>query len=140
MNIDELFWEKHCERTMSLMKLMIVDDSNVIRRKIERSAHIGNLEVVGMAPDGMSALKLCQQTDPDLVTMDLTMPHMDGIQCIEQLVAIKPSLLILVVSALADKATAIEALKKGAHGFLCKPFTEEELSDALDELLRGNIQ
>lgn len=122
------------------MKLMIVDDSNIIRRKIERSAHIGNLEVVGMAPDGMSALKLCQQTDPDLVTMDLTMPHMDGIQCIEQLVAIKPSLLILVVSALADKATAIEALKKGAHGFLCKPFTEEELSDALDELLRGNVQ
>jgi two-component system chemotaxis response regulator CheY len=140
MNIDELFWEKHYERTVYLMKLMIVDDSNIIRRKIERSAHIGNLEVVGMAPDGMSALKLCQQTDPDLVTMDLTMPHMDGIQCIEQLVAIKPSLLILVVSALADKATAIEALKKGAHGFLCKPFTEEELSDALDELLRGNVQ
>jgi two-component system, chemotaxis family, chemotaxis protein CheY len=140
MNIDGLFWEKHCERTMYLMKLMIVDDSNVIRRKIERSAHIGKLEVVGMAPDGMSAVKLCQQTDPDLVTMDLTMPHMDGIQCIEQLVAIKPSLLILVVSALADKATAIEALKKGAHGFLCKPFTEEELSDALDELLRGSIQ
>lgn len=120
------------------MKLMIVDDSNVIRRKIERSAHIGNLEVIGMAPDGISAVKLCQQTNPDLVTMDLTMPHMDGIECIEQLISIKPDLLILVVSALADKATAIEALKKGAHGFLCKPFSEDELSDALVELIRGS--
>lgn len=120
------------------MKLMIVDGSNVIRRKIERSAHIGNMEVVGMAPDGMAAVKLCQQTNPDLVTMDLTMPHMDGIECIEQLVSIKPNLLILVVSALAAKATAIEALKKGAHGFLYKPFTEEELSEALDELLKGS--
>ena len=119
------------------MKLMIVDDSNVIRRKIERSAHIGNLEVVGLAPDGMSAVKLFQEKNPDLVTMDLTMPHMDGIECIEQLVAINPNVLILVVSALADKATAIEALKKGAHGFLCKPFTEEELSEALDVLLKG---
>ena len=120
------------------MKLMIVDDSNVIRRKIERSAYIGHLEVIGMAPDGISAVKLCQQTNPDLVTMDLTMPHMDGIECIEQLISIKPDLLILVVSALADKATAIEALKKGAHGFLCKPFSEEELSDALGELIRGS--
>ncbi len=120
------------------MKLMIVDDSNVIRRKIERSAHIGNLEVIGMAPDGMEALKLCREANPDLVTMDLTMPHMDGIECIENLISIKPDLLILVVSALADKATAIEALKKGAHGFLCKPFTEQELSDALSELLTGS--
>ena len=119
------------------MKLMIVDDSNVIRRKIERSAHIGNLDVVGMAPDGMQAVKMCQETQPDLVTMDLTMPNMEGIECIENLVAIKPDILILVVSALADKATAIEALKKGAHGFLCKPFTEQELSAALDELLEG---
>ena len=48
-----------------------------------------------------------------------------------------PSVKILVVSALADKATAIEALKKGANGFLCKPFTDRELSDALSELIRG---
>ncbi len=120
------------------MKLLIVDDSNVIRRKIERSAHIGNLEVVGMAPDGREAVKLCREVNPDLVTMDLTMPHMDGIECIENLISIKSDLLILVVSALADKATAIEALKKGAHGFLCKPFTEKELSEALDELLKGS--
>jgi two-component system chemotaxis response regulator CheY len=119
------------------MKLMIVDDSNIIRRKIERSANIPNLQVVGTAANGIEAVKLCEQTLPDLVTMDLTMPHMDGIACIEKLITIKAEVLILVVSALADKATAIEALKKGAHGFLCKPFTEEELNEALHELLQG---
>jgi len=116
---------------------MIVDDSNIIRRKIERSANIPNLQVVGTAANGIEAVKLCEQTLPDLVTMDLTMPHMDGIACIEKLITIKAEVLILVVSALADKATAIEALKKGAHGFLCKPFTEEELNEALHELLQG---
>ena len=119
------------------MKLMIVDDSNIIRRKIERSAHVDNLEVVGTAPDGAEAVKLFEATLPDVVTMDLTMPRMEGIECIERLVAIKPDVLILVVSALADKATAIQALKKGAHGFLCKPFSEDELNSALYELLKG---
>jgi two-component system chemotaxis response regulator CheY len=50
-----------------------------------------------------------------------------------------PDVLILVISALADKATAIEAMKKGANGFLCKPFTDRQLTDALDELLRGAL-
>ena len=70
--------------------------------------------------------------------MDLTMPEMDGIECIEKSLEIKPNMLILVISAIADKATAIEALKKGAHGFLCKPFSDQELVDALLELTRGD--
>jgi DNA-binding NarL/FixJ family response regulator len=60
-----------------------------------------------------------------------------GIECVENLVKIKPDVLILVISALSDKATAIEALKKGANGFLCKPFTDRQLTEALEELLRG---
>ena len=52
-------------------------------------------------------------------------------------VKIKPDVLILVISALSDKATAIEALKRGANGFLCKPFTDRQLTEALEELLRG---
>jgi two-component system, chemotaxis family, chemotaxis protein CheY len=55
---------------------------------------------------------------------------------VQQLVAINPDVLILVVSALADKATAVEAIEKGANGFLCKPFTDRQLNDALEELLR----
>jgi two-component system chemotaxis response regulator CheY len=117
-------------------KLMIVDDSNIIRRRIERSQQIDRLEVVGAAANGRDAVALFQRTQPDVVTMDLTMPEMDGIECVEKLVAINPNVLILVVSALADKATAVEAIEKGANGFLCKPFTDRQLNDALEELLR----
>ena len=93
------------------------------------------LEVVGAASNGREAVELFRRTQPDVVTMDLTMPEMDGIQCVEQLVALNSKVLILVVSALADKATAVEAIEKGANGFLCKPFTDRQLNDALQELL-----
>jgi two-component system chemotaxis response regulator CheY len=62
---------------------------------------------------------------------------MDGIECVERLVAMKPNVLILVVSALADKATAVEAMEKGANAFLNKPFTDRQLNEALEELLGG---
>lgn len=117
------------------LKLMIVDDSNIIRRRIERSQQIARLTVVGAAANGREAIELFRRTDPDVVTMDLTMPEMDGIQCVEELVSIKPEVLILVVSALADKATAVEAIEKGANGFLCKPFSDAQLNEALTELL-----
>ena len=121
------------------LKLMIVDDSNVMRRKIERSHQCARLQFVGSAGNGKQAVDLFRRTGPDVVTMDITMPEMDGIECVEQLVAMNPDVLILVISALADKATAIEAMKKGANGFLCKPFTDRQLTDALDELLRGAL-
>ncbi len=119
-----------------MLRMMIVDDSNIIRRRIERSQQNVRLQVVGSAANGREAVELFQKTDPDVVTMDLTMPEMDGIQCVERLVALKPEIMILVVSALADKATAVEAIEKGANGFLCKPFSDRQLNEALAELLR----
>jgi two-component system, chemotaxis family, chemotaxis protein CheY len=117
-------------------KLMIVDDSNIMRRRIERSQNFDELELVGTAGNGLEALELFKRTDPDVVTMDITMPQMDGIECIEKLVEIKPAIRILVISALADKATAVEAMEKGANGFLNKPFTDRQLNDAIAELIR----
>src|SRR5262249_26249359 len=93
-------------------KLMIVDDSKIMRRRIERSQQFDELELIGTAGDGVEALELFKKADPDVVTMDLTMPQMDGIECIAQLVALKPAVRILVISALADKATAVEAMEK----------------------------
>lgn len=119
------------------MRLLVVDDSGVIRNKIARGAAAKELDIIGMARDGEEALQLFRDTLPDVVTMDLTMPRMDGLACIRALLAIQPGTLILVVSALADKATAIEALKLGAHGFVLKPFTDEQIGEALLELLRG---
>jgi len=66
--------------------------------------------------------------------MDLTMPEMDGIECISALLKLDPAVKILVVSALSDKSTAIQALKLGARGFVAKPFTDEELQMALLEV------
>ena len=119
------------------LRLLIVDDSNIVRRRIERSQQFDELEVVGAAANGVEALDLFKRTDPDLVTMDLTMPQMDGIECIEKIVQLKPEVRILVISALADKATAVDAMEKGANGFLNKPFTDRQLNEALAELLRG---
>ena len=117
-------------------KLMIVDDSNIMRRRIERSQQFEELELVGTAGNGVEALEMFKKTDPDVVTMDLTMPQMDGIECISKLVALKPAVRILVISALSDKATAVEAMEKGANGFLNKPFTDRQLNEAIADLMR----
>lgn len=119
------------------MKLLIVDDSNIIRSRIARIAlhpRLRAVEIIGLARNGVEALDICRRRRPDVVTMDLTMPEMDGITCVERLMAHDTTLNILVVSALADKATAIQALKKGARGFLHKPFSDEQLADALFEV------
>ena len=118
------------------LKLMIVDDSNIMRRRIERSQQFDEIELVGTAGNGVEALELFRKHDPDVVTMDLTMPQMDGIECISRLVELKPAVRILVISALADKATAVEAMEKGANGFLNKPFTDRQLNEAIADLIR----
>jgi two-component system, chemotaxis family, chemotaxis protein CheY len=120
---------------VQLHRLLVVDDSNVIRRRIERANELPAIEVVGTARNGLEALEMYEKLQPTLVTMDLTMPEMDGSECVEKLVARDPSLRILVVSALADKLTAIEAIEKGACGFLCKPFTDRQLNDALRKMI-----
>lgn len=117
------------------VKLLIVDDSNIMRRRIERSQQFEELRVVGTAGNGIEALEMFRKTDPDMVTMDLTMPQMDGIECISKLVQLKPAVRILVISALADKATAVEAMERGANGFLNKPFTDRQLNEAIAELM-----
>lgn len=119
-----------------MIKLLIVDDSNVIRSRIERIYSSSfDIEVVAKASNGKEAVYLMDEHQPDIVTMDLTMPEMDGIACIDKMMALNPKIKIIVVSALSDKATGIQALSKGARGFLCKPFSDEELVEALEKLV-----
>lgn len=116
-------------------RLMVVDDSNVIRRRIERANDLPDIDFVGAARNGVEALALHAQVQPTIVTMDLTMPEMDGAECVERLIERDPNIRILVISALSDKLTAMEALEKGASGFLCKPFTDRQLNEALRKLI-----
>jgi len=119
------------------MKIMVVDDSNVIRTMIENvlQNHTLDLEFVGSAKDGVEAVEQFQELRPQVMTLDITMPRMDGIETIEKIIEIDDNVQILVVSALADKKTLLEAISLGASGFLCKPFSENDLMDALEELL-----
>jgi two-component system, chemotaxis family, chemotaxis protein CheY len=115
------------------LKLLVVDDSDLIRRAIRRTLEKPNDEIA-TASDGLDALRVVETFDPDIVTMDISMPHMDGLTCIEGILKVRPKARILVVSALKDKPTAVEAIKRGAHGFLLKPFTTEALCSEIAEL------
>lgn len=119
------------------MKLLIVDDSSIMRRAIQKYLDENQIEVVGMAGNGLEAIEVFKKTDPDLVTMDITMPEMDGLTCLQELLKIKPATKVMVITALTDNATGLRALKLGAKNFLGKPFTPEKLNDAFQKLIEG---
>lgn len=119
------------------LSLLIVDDSVFIRGRIQRALAGRKLGRVLNAGNGREAMEVFRREKPDLVTLDITMPEVDGIACTREMVAVDPRAMILIVSALADKATAIKALTYGANGFLLKPFTDDQLNDALTVLLKG---
>lgn len=116
--------------------LMIVDDSNIIRNRIERSFKDTDIKILATAANGVEALQKFKEFKPDLMTMDLTMPEMDGLECIQEIVALGTGVSILVISALSDKATALQSLQYGARGFICKPFNEDELITAFNRLIQ----
>jgi two-component system chemotaxis response regulator CheY len=121
-----------------MSKLMIVDDSMVFRNRIARlagDARLAGLHVVATARDGVEAVQQAGLHRPDFVTMDLTMPRMDGPACLEALRGVLPDARILVVSALSDRVTALQAMTRGAHGFLLKPFSDDQLVGSLQELM-----
>jgi two-component system chemotaxis response regulator CheY len=123
---------------MKTRSLMVVDDSMIFRNRISRLAgdqRLSGVTVVATAEDGVQAIQQAKVHKPDFVTMDLTMPVMDGPACLEALRTLLPDARVLVVSALSDRATALKAMTKGAHGFLLKPFSDEQLVESLQELM-----
>ena len=116
------------------MRLLIVDDSLVVRDAIQRSVDRGTIAAVFRAEDGEEAVSIFTRERPELVTMDLTLPRLDGLGAIRQIREMSPRASILVISALNSHKTAMEALALGACGFLTKPFTAREISEALEQL------
>lgn len=117
------------------MKMLIVDDSTVMQRKIQRSVSLEQVTDFFTASNGLEAIEIFKQEQPELVTMDLTMPEMDGVECVKHLIDINPDVLILVISSLSDKATTIQAMKNGAKGFLTKPFDDDQINDVIQQML-----
>lgn len=121
------------------MKFMVVDDSMVIREKIQNVLKDEEFEIVGTAQNGIEAVEQFKVLKPKVMTLDITMPLMDGIETIKEIIALDTEVRILVVSALADKATLIQAMHLGAYGFLCKPFRDVELIEAIEELIEDIV-
>lgn len=117
------------------MKLLIVDDSSIVRRTIERHIHSERISEIYQAADGRQAMEIFERQRPDFVTMDITMPEMDGLTCITRMLAMKPDTQLMVISALGDASTAIEAVERGANEYVFKPFSADDLNTALNNLL-----
>lgn len=123
-----------------MTKLLIVDDSSIMRRTIENYLGDYNLQIVGSATNGVEALELVKSHQPDAVTLDITMPEMDGLTCLEKIMEVAPHTRVMIITALSDKLTGLQALDKGARGYLHKPVKPEELRLAFDKLLKRNMQ
>lgn len=118
-------------------RLLIVDDSSTVRRSIERHIFSDRVTEIYQAANGREAMELFERYRPEFVTMDLTMPEMDGLTCISKMMALKPDTRLMVISALGDAETAIEAVERGANEYVVKPFSAEDLNLALANLVAG---
>ena len=118
-------------------RLLIVDDSSTVRRSIERHILSDRVTEIYQAANGLEAMELFERYRPEFVTMDLTMPEMDGLTCISKMMALKPDTRLMVISALGDAETAIEAVERGANEYVVKPFSAEDLNLALANLVAG---
>jgi len=117
------------------MKLLIVDDSLMMRKVVERSLAEKNFTIVGSAANGDEALKIFKETLPDLVTLDISMPIMDGITCLAEMLKIKKDAKILMVTSQADSHTTQDVIEMGAAGVIGKPFNAAKIVEKVEEIL-----
>lgn len=118
-----------------MSKIMIVDDAVFMRKVIRDLLKANNYTDVVEAQDGLEAVEVYREHTPDLVIMDITMPSLDGIQTVKQLVALNPNVSILMCSAMGQEAMVRDALKHGAKDFVVKPFKPERVISAVERLL-----
>lgn len=105
-----------------MSRIMVVDDAVVIREKLKILLVKSGHEVVAEAGNGLQAALLYNRYKPDIVTMDITMPGVDGLEGIRRIRDNDPGAQIVVISAMGQKSIIIEALEAGASGFILKPF------------------
>lgn len=113
--------------------VLITDDTAFMRMTLKNVIQKNGFNVVGEAADGEEAVAKYAELRPDLVTMDITMPKMDGITAIKEIMKIDPNAKIIVCSAMGQKPMVIDALNAGAKDFLVKPFDAERVIEALNK-------
>lgn len=116
-----------------MKKVLIVDDAAFMRLNLKNILK-DSYEVAGEAKNGQEAVELYQELQPDIVTMDITMPVMDGLEAIKAIKNIDPDACIVVCSAMGQQKMIIQAIEAGAKDFIVKPFKENRVIEAVNNL------
>lgn len=123
-----------------MARILIVDDSTVMRKNLYSIFNKNGHEVVGEAVDGRQAILLYSSLKPDLVTMDITMPKMSGVDAVSEIVKKDSNAKIIMISALNQKQMVFEALKNGAKHYIIKPIDSNTLLGVVNEVLRDEAE
>ena len=117
-----------------MKKILVVDDAAFMRVSIKNMLTKNGYTVVGEAENGKIAIEKFRELAPDVVTMDITMPEMDGLTSLKEILAIAPSANVVMISAMGQESMVREAVLSGAKGFIVKPFKEDVMVSALASL------
>lgn len=118
-----------------MARILVVDDSAVMRGNIKHILTLAGYDIVAEASDGRQAYNLYKTHSPDLVTMDITMPKVNGIDAVKEIIADFPEAKIIMVSALDQKQMVLEALKCGAKHYIIKPIDTKKLVEIVEKVL-----
>lgn len=116
-------------------KVLIVDDASFMRHILKNILLNNGYEVIGEAENGKIAVSQYMELKPDIVTLDITMPEMDGIKTVKEIKRIDKNANIVMCSAMGQQIMVMESIKEGAKDFIVKPFKEERVIEALDKCL-----
>jgi len=117
-----------------MAKVLIVDDAAFMRISIKNMLTKNGYEVVGEAENGAIGVEMYKDLHPDIVTMDITMPEMSGLDALKEIIKLDPQSKVVMVSAMGQEAMVREAIVSGAKGFIVKPFKEEGIVAAIKKL------
>jgi two-component system chemotaxis response regulator CheY len=116
-------------------RILIVDDAAFMRMMLKDILTKNGYTVVGEAENGLVAIEKYKELKPDLVTMDITMPEMDGITAVKEIKKIDPGAKIIMCSAMGQQAMVIDSIQAGAQDFIVKPFQPERVLEAVEKVL-----
>lgn len=117
------------------VKVLIVDDAAFMRMMIKNILGKAGYEIVGEAENGAQAVTKYKELKPDLVTMDITMPEMDGITAVKEIMKTDSSAKIIMCSAMGQQAMVIDAIQAGAKDFIVKPFQPNRVLEAVQKVV-----